>query len=533
MKESEEYFYKQTTLPTLIDRDAKSMPLPEKIGPYKIETLLSYGGMSLLYLGLDPKTKEPRAIKVLSPAYVNHVEMVDHFLWEAKIIALTSHPNIVKSFDRGTWEGGLYIAMEWIRGVSLSQFIMQQSFSLRRTMNIVLQIAYALCHLHTHGVIHRDLKPENILIAEDGEVKVIDFGIAQLHDEPSKHETSRILGTPSYMSPEQKENPKNVTFSSDIYALGIIAYELILGRLSYGVIQLPLLPTGLQKIIGKTIAVSPKERYQDIVDFITDLTQYYKSSEMEKDRSGGDRVLEYMEILERADQSLSPTEPPHYQGLDIGLAKQRFPQQMGLLTDSFKCANNTYIFLIAQTFSSSPTAPVSLAVLKGMMRALIQPHLIDANRPFLLPQFASALNQLVLNERHKDRYYLTLLKIIPYTDTLLYLSCGTGPLLHLPQGSKSVRTLISSNPLIGEENNATFTETSDTFYEGDLLIFHSLTSQHLPEGAPIDLALKKATQESALISPNRAAENIMKAASTASGFELIRHPKALFALQRI
>src|SRR3990172_4196324 len=139
---SKEYLKDQDTLPTLIRKDAE-FPLPESIGPYKIESLLSKGGMSLLYLGIDPATRKTLVIKVLSPDYVNHPEMVGHFLGEAKIISLSNRPNIVKLFGQGQWEKGLYIAMEFIQGVSLRQFIMQHSFSLKRSLEIVLQVAVA------------------------------------------------------------------------------------------------------------------------------------------------------------------------------------------------------------------------------------------------------------------------------------------------------------------------------------------------------------------------------------------------------
>lgn len=528
---SEKRFYKQNTLPTLVDAEAESYPLPEKVGPYKIETLLAKGGMSLLYLGLDPKTRQPRAIKVLSPSYVNHPEMVDHFLRETKIITLASHPNIVRVYDNGKWEGGLYIAMEFIRGVSLTQFIQQQSFSLKRTLSIVLQIAYALCHLHTHGVIHRDLKPENILIAEDGEVKVIDFGIAQLHEEP--HTSSQVMGTPSYMSPEQRENSQQVSFSSDIYALGVIAYELIVGKLSYGMIDSGLIPQRLQKIIGKALAISVQERYQDIVDFITDLTHYTSSNEIESERTGSDRAIETLELIQRADLALSPSTAPQWGEFDIGLARQRRPEQFGLYIDYFKFANNTYAIILAQTESSGPTAPVSLGILKGMIHALLQPKMHKLNESFSPSALASSLSALLHEERLKERFSLSILKLIPQNDTLTFLSCGMGPLEHLPSGSKSVRSLTSRNPLLGTESLTTFAETSDNWREGDLLVLHSLDAKLTSEGSPLESVLKKATLDSALLSPMRAAESILKTLSHTKEFEREKHPKALFAIQRI
>ena len=285
-------FYKQNTLPDLISGEQEP-PLPATIGPYKIESLFSKGGMSLLYLGLDPETKKALIVKVLSPAYVAHPEAVSRFLNESKAISLSNHPNIVKLYGQGEWEKGLYIAMELIHGISLKQFIMQHSLSMRRALEIVLQVAFALLHLHSHGVIHRDLKPENILITEEGEIKVIDFGIVQLREEEKKANANagRFLGTPNYMSPEQKENPSSVSYSTDIYSLGITLYELVLGKLSYGMINLTDLPKGLKKIAAKALAVSVKERYANISEFIHDIREYLNSGELEKERPGTDQEI--------------------------------------------------------------------------------------------------------------------------------------------------------------------------------------------------------------------------------------------------
>ena len=134
--------------------------------------------------------------------------------------------------------------MEFIQGLSLRQQILRVPISLKRALEIIKDIAYALCHLHTHGVIHRDLKPENILITNDSQIKVIDFGIAQLLSEQILKKAplkQRMIGTPVYISPEQRDNPESVSYPSDIYSLGIIAYELILGRLSQGHIHLSLI----------------------------------------------------------------------------------------------------------------------------------------------------------------------------------------------------------------------------------------------------------------------------------------------------
>src|ERR1700730_17089661 len=207
-------FHKQKTFPTIACKPFTKDPPPEKIGPYKVEALLEKGGMSFLYLAAHPETKDPITIKVLFPEFLSNPEMVQRFLREAAIIALADHPNIVKLYGQGEWEGGLYIAMEFIQGISLRQYLLRNLISLKHALELVMEISMALCHLHAHGIIHRDLKPENILVTESGGVKVIDFGIAQLLTDNYRdpHSKRRLIGTPIYMSPEQKHDPESTSY---------------------------------------------------------------------------------------------------------------------------------------------------------------------------------------------------------------------------------------------------------------------------------------------------------------------------------
>lgn len=264
------------------------LEIPQVIGIYQIESLLQSGGMSRLYLATDSKTHLLVAVKVLLPKFFVHPDIIERFLREAEILSYVDHPNIVKMYNHGTWEGGFYIAMEYIVGGSLRQYILQNPLSLRRALEMILDIAYGVCHLHTQGIIHRDLKLENILVTDEGVIKIIDFGIAQLlhavKDEEHSAFSHRTIGTPIYMSPEQRENPETVSYPSDIYSLGIIAYELLLGRLSHGHVHLALMPKGLQKILAKTLQPDPRERYQDIVDFIADLSNYMNSDVLENEK---------------------------------------------------------------------------------------------------------------------------------------------------------------------------------------------------------------------------------------------------------
>ncbi len=503
------------------------------IGPYKIESLFSKGGMSLLYLGLDPETKKALIIKVLSPSYVTHPEAVGRFLKEAKVIALSNHPNIVKLYGQGEWEQGLYIAMELIHGISLKQFIMSQSLSMRRALEIVLQVAFALLHFHSHGVIHRDLKPENILITEEGETKVIDFGIAQLHEEKEKT-SAKFLGTPNYMSPEQKEDPSSVTFATDIYSLGVILYELILGKLSYGIIHLIELPKGVKKIAAKALAVSLKERYQNISEFVHDISQYLQSGELDKERPGTDQAKELNERIQKASLSLSPIALPTWPQIDVGVIKGRGLQQLGLYYDLFRLPNNTFLILIASTKSASIESAISIAILRGMVRMQLGEFTPSSKAMFKPVVFIEKLNRLICEDVFGEKFALNLVLLDPLRDQATYLACGFDALLHVPQGQTTIRKLESENDLLGTSATAEFSETTDNWNIGDTLILHSfVVPPEAKEKEQWDLAFSEAIEENLLLSAQSQAEAIYKKQVVQPAFSLITYPKALISIQRI
>jgi len=471
-------FYKQDTIHEIAIQPASIDSMPKKIGPYPIESLLHQSRTSLLYLGLHPKTREPIAIKVLSSRSMTHPEMVAQFLKEAHIISLTDHPNIVKLYGEGEWEGVPYLAMEFIQGVSLRQFIMQSSLTLKRSLEIVLQAAYALLHLHTHGVIHRDLKPENILIKEDGEVKVIDFGIAQLYEERGKEGEGigRVIGTPSYMSPEQKEDPLNITFASDIYSLGIITFELLVGKLSYGMIELSAIPKGFRPILEKALAINVQDRYQDVVDFIRDITNYLKTGEWEKDRSSRDQVKEHFEAIREASQTLLPAIAPDWPQIEIGLARRSSTTPRGLFLDFFKFPNNTFLILLAETFKHGLGGLIETGALRGMCRAIVAESSISLNKPFDPLAFIAKVNHLILQEKSGEEFYFQLLLLDSLREELIYVPCGACTLIHVSSlMGDEPRFLSAGNPRIGTAEQIGFMETVDNWETGDLLLLHSLS----------------------------------------------------------
>lgn len=341
MAENNSDFYKRNTLPPVKpDPVLENQPLPTQIGPYTIDKLIEKGGMSYLFLSHDPATKQPIIIKVLSPKFVKNKEASDRFLNEAKIIKMANHPNIVTLFDSGVWENGLYIAMEYIEGISLRKWLENTPAGLKKRIEMILEIAYALVHLHTHHVIHRDLKPENILVAQSGHIKVIDFGIAQvLNEKGQDSQNKRFIGTPIYISPEQREDPEKVSYPSDIYSLGIIAYEILLGKLSQGQVHLALMPKGVRGILAKALNPNPSERYHDVVDFIGDLSLYLHSAELEKDKKQNENFSSlYRDILDEAQNVLNKP----IEGMEFRLSLTPYPTILwGKFKDVFVLLEDT------------------------------------------------------------------------------------------------------------------------------------------------------------------------------------------------
>jgi len=197
---------------------------------YEIEEILGEGGMAFVYRAKDRQLQRTVAIKTLKPNYVSQEKFVDRFRREAQTAANLNHPNIVQIFDWGI-EDEPYFVMEYIEGNTLTSIISSnRTVGLNDILYIGSQVASGLKEAHKHGLVHRDIKPGNIMITPSGKVKVTDFGIVSLQNEESDiTKTGAVLGTASYISPEQAQG-KAVSFESDLYSLGTVLYELITGK---------------------------------------------------------------------------------------------------------------------------------------------------------------------------------------------------------------------------------------------------------------------------------------------------------------
>ncbi len=243
-----------------------------KIGEYLLTGKIGQGGIAEIFRGRQESLSRDVAIKILSPNLLSDADIVRRFERESVVIAQLNHPNIVHVIDRGKAGSRYYFVMEYIDGTSLREVIDSQKIPLDTKLDMIVQVCKALDYAHKNGVIHRDIKPTNILIDKQGNARVADFGIAQIIGLTESEMTSSdvIMGTVAYMSPEQKVSSTNVDQTTDIYAIGIMLYEMLTGKKPQGHFRLPseFDPSlrGFDDIILKTLAQEPRDRFQSAVE---------------------------------------------------------------------------------------------------------------------------------------------------------------------------------------------------------------------------------------------------------------------------
>ena len=282
----------------------EAAPVPERIGPFRILGVIGEGGMGTVYEAEQDDPKRRVALKVVRPGMVTR-SLLQRFRHEAQVLGQLRHPGIAQIYQAGTageGPGGQpYFAMELVSGRPLPEHAKTHDLGVRQRLELIARVCDALHHAHQKGIVHRDLKPANILVEDDGQPKVLDFGVARATDADIQTVTLRtnigqLIGTLPYMSPEQASgDPARIDIRSDVYSLGVVTYELLTGRLPYPVAgkmvhevvrviqeedptRLSSIDRSLggdvETILAKALAKEKEQRYQSAAEFAADIRYY-------------------------------------------------------------------------------------------------------------------------------------------------------------------------------------------------------------------------------------------------------------------
>jgi serine/threonine-protein kinase len=269
-----------------------------RFGKYVLEGELGRGAMGVVYKARQTDLDRPVALKMILSSQLAAPEALERFQEEARAAGGLTHPHVVAVYEAGQIDGQPYFAMQYIGGGSLSQRVRQGPVPIDEAARLVLAVAGAVEHLHRHGIVHRDLKPSNILLDEAGEPYVTDFGLVKVLGASHHTTTGAIVGTPSYMSPEQAAGRKDLGPTSDVYSLGAILYELLTGRPPFRedspldtLVQVleseptalrrlrPEVPAELELVCLRCLEKAPAARFQSAGDLATALGAFLRGED--------------------------------------------------------------------------------------------------------------------------------------------------------------------------------------------------------------------------------------------------------------
>jgi serine/threonine protein kinase/formylglycine-generating enzyme required for sulfatase activity/dienelactone hydrolase len=276
---------------TILRRMDELSPGTELVGKYKVNEVIGKGGMGIVYKAQDLKLMRDVALKFLPSELMRDKEAKERFVLEAQTAAALSHPNICTIHEINEEEGKSFIAMEYVEGQSLKDKLDEKPIPIDEALRIAIQITKGLEQAHKKGIIHRDIKSANIMVSDEGQAKIMDFGLAKVKGGTLLTREGTTLGTVAYMSPEQARN-EEVGTTSDIWSLGVVLYEMISGQLPfkgdletsvmYSIVHenprslremQPDIPSELQKLIDKALSKKPESRYVSVEDMKKDLMQ--------------------------------------------------------------------------------------------------------------------------------------------------------------------------------------------------------------------------------------------------------------------
>ncbi|TFH34966.1 MAG: serine/threonine protein kinase [Anaerolineales bacterium] len=265
-----------------------SFAIGENVGPYRILEKLGQGGMATVFKAYHAALDRYVAMKVLHPAFMQDPNFIARFEREAKVVARLEHPHIVPIYDYAEHNGQPYLVMKYIEGQTLKARLNQRPLSKQEAVEVAEAVGGALGYAHQQGVLHRDIKPSNVLLGKDGSIYLADFGLARIAQAgESTLSKDVMLGTPQYISPEQAQGLKELDEGTDIYSMGVVLYELVVGRVPFNAdtpfsiihdhiyadlpvpsVVNPSVPKNVERLLLKALSKERRDRFESVEQLI-------------------------------------------------------------------------------------------------------------------------------------------------------------------------------------------------------------------------------------------------------------------------
>lgn len=433
---------------------------PHSIGPYTIDRLLKRGREYVLFLAMHGKTRDPYYIKV----FFKKIERSpsEFSLFRTKLLkCMEAHcPYIQKVFDIGIWEGMLYEVLEFFESIPLLEYIHTNPLSLKGSVEIIEKIAEGLNCFHQAGLAFGALSLEKILVTEGDALKMIDGGLVPWTGLPAS--------LPSYyLSPELEADSNKYNERADLYAWGVVAYEVILASRSQGVFNLNLLPGTLQKVLSRALQVVPEDRYQTIDLLLADLHVY--QSEF-VNRKQADTIPKQMnqlyDTLKALQHKILPP-IPYWENADIGIVEYHGIDLTGVYYDFFKISlDSSYGIILGETVAKGIEGIFSMALLKGMITTLAK-NIKDPR------EFVKQLNEFIVKENLDMPLNLSFIKLNPQKRVLYFISCGYAKLFYLAHAEREIVQLSTNNFALGIHEDIELESIENPWNPGDQIFINT------------------------------------------------------------
>lgn len=412
-----------------------------------------------VYQGIEERASSPVVIKTLVSPGIHDRRFLQAFEEEAKIMQLVEHPAFVRLKEKGEWDQGRYLVSEYIQGNSLRDIILAAPLPLDKAVSIVLQIAQAITTLHKHRVLHLDIKPENIVLSRLGEVRLIDYGLSAWQ--------FNHWGSPAYMSPEQSRQ-EQLSPASDVYALALLAYELIIGQLSLGKVYLSLLPVNISKVLARALQPAPEARFPSMQEFAMAL-QEYLLHDVYEDYRKKDLVVAQLEQLQQQSLWLAPEELNVPKEMAIQIYSQKEPSYLhNVYYDMFSSENSKELwFCYAQGNGSFALSMIKQFLKQQEDKTKDIPTVIKT-----MDTFCKTL-QIPLGEQG-----ISCCCFVFFQEELLCFSCGKTD-FSLKKQTRRVQRFQAESQGIGEKGPLEIHEQSFLWEVGDELIVHTPKARDL------------------------------------------------------